>query len=103
LASWPDWLLAEFQPKQRPSVPSSTAIRFCGDGWLRGLIRFVAYAAESERNQKLFWAACRAGEVVREGNADEGFVAEVLLEAALHAGLDQRGAQATIRSGLQRQ
>jgi hypothetical protein len=25
-----------------------------------------------------------------------------LLEAALHAGLDRRGAQATIRSGIQR-
>jgi hypothetical protein len=35
--------------------------------------------------------------------SDEGFITEALLEAALHAGLDRHGAQAAIRSGLQRQ
>jgi hypothetical protein len=102
LAAWPDWLLAEFRPKpQPPTVPWVSHFR--GDsGWLRGLVRFVVYAVEGERNQKLFWAACRAGEAVRDGKADEGFVVEVLLEAAQHAGLDRRGAQATIRSGMQR-
>ena len=102
LASWPDWLLAEFQPKPRPSVPASSTIRFCTDSWLRGLIRTVATAQEGKRNCILFWAACRAGEAIRNGNADEGFITEALLEAALHAGLDRHGAQATIRSGIQR-
>ena len=102
LASWPDWLLAEFQPKPRPSVSASTTIRFCSDGWLRGLVRKVATAPEGKRNDILFWAACRAGEAIRNGNADEGFITEALLEAALHAGLDRHGAQATIQSGLQR-
>src|SRR6516164_2343900 len=29
LAPWPEWLLAEFRPKLRPSVPASSTIRFC--------------------------------------------------------------------------
>jgi hypothetical protein len=103
LASWPDWLLDTFRPKPRPSVLASPTIRFCTDNWLRGLIRTVATAQEGKRNCILFWAACRAGEAIRIGNADEGFITEALLEAALHAGLDRHGAQATIRSGLQRQ
>ena len=102
LASWPDWLLAEFRPKLRLSVPASPAIRFCTGTWLRGLTRTVATAPEGKRNCILFWAACRAGEAIRNGTADEGFITEALLEAALHAGLDRRGAQATIRSGIQR-
>jgi len=102
LASWPDWLLAEFQPRPRPSVPASTAIRFCSDGWLRGLIRTVANAPEGQRNSILFWAACRAGEAVRDGKADEDFVVPVLVEAALRAGLPQAEAQRTIDSGVHR-
>jgi hypothetical protein len=102
LAPWPEWLLAEFRSKPRRPIIPSTTFNGCGDGWLRGLIRTVATAPEGKRNCILFWAACRAGEAIRNGNADEGFITEALLEAALHAGLDRHGAQATIRSGLQR-
>jgi hypothetical protein len=102
LAFWPDWLLAEFPRKPQPSVPASTTIRFCGDGWLRGLVRTIAHAPEGQRNSILFWAACRAGEAVRAGQADEDFAATVLVEAALRAGLPQAEARRTIDSGMQR-
>jgi hypothetical protein len=101
LAPWPEWLLAGLRPK--PRIVSSNAFTYQGgDRWLRGLVRTVVSATEGERNQKLFWASCRAGRNVRDGRASEDFVTSVLLEAAAHAGLSLREAQLTIRSGMQR-
>jgi Bifunctional DNA primase/polymerase, N-terminal len=103
LASWPDWLLAEFKPKPRPRFVSSTAQpRGHGDDRLRGLVRTVANAREGERNAVLFWASCRAGEAIRDGLTTEHFITSALLQAALHAGLEQRAALASIASGLRR-
>jgi Bifunctional DNA primase/polymerase, N-terminal len=101
-AQWPDWLLEEFRPKARAPSASSNPPGFCyhGDAWLKGLVRVVATAVEGQRNGILFWAACRAGEAIREGKTTENFVADVLLEAALHAGLERREALATIQSGV---
>jgi hypothetical protein len=78
------------------------AIRRCksDEAWLRGLVRTVAGAPEGQRNQILYWAACRAGEAVRDGEAVESFVIDVLLEAAMHAGLPRPEAERTVHSGL---
>jgi hypothetical protein len=100
-ASWPDWLLSEFRPKPQPPR-TAAAIVSRGDGWLRGLVRIVAKATEGQRNRILFWASCRAGEAVRDGKAGENFVIDVLVEAAARAGLPEREAKSTIRSGMQR-
>jgi Bifunctional DNA primase/polymerase, N-terminal len=102
LAPWPDWLLEQFQPKPRSSSTTSSTISSGSDAWLRGLVRTVANAAEGQRNHVLFWAACRAGEAVREGAAGETFVIDVLIEAAARAGLPEREAQRTIQSGMNR-
>jgi hypothetical protein len=51
-------------------------------------------------SDKRIWAACRARDRVADGSADEGFITDVLLEAAHHAGLPQLEAQRTIRSGM---
>jgi hypothetical protein len=74
----------------------------CGDGWLRGLVRAVATATEGDRNSILFWAACRGSEAVRDGKAAEGFVNNVLLEAAKRCGLGEVEAKRTIQSGMRR-
>jgi hypothetical protein len=74
----------------------------CGDGWLRGLVRAVATATEGDRNSILFWAACRGSEAVRDGKAAEGFVNNVLLEAAKRCGLGELEAKRTIQSGMRR-
>jgi hypothetical protein len=101
LAPWPDWLLAEFAPKPPPTKQATNGpVQLRGDGWLRGLARTVATAAEGQRNSILFWAACRGGEAVRDGKAAEDFVVDVLVEAAKHAGLPQLEAQNTIQSGM---
>jgi hypothetical protein len=98
LAPVPEFLLPVKQ--QQTSPVSSVGMRKIGDGWLRGLVRTVVRASEGERNQTLFWAACRAGKAVREGKAANEFVTDVLVEAAAHAGLSRPEAVRTIDSGL---
>ncbi|MEU2155414.1 bifunctional DNA primase/polymerase [Streptomyces sp. NPDC019396] len=58
-----------------------------------GLVRFVGAADEGQRNTRLFWAACRAYE---NGIGDS--LADALAGAAVHAGLSEREARATIAS-----
>jgi hypothetical protein len=60
------------------------------------LARFVETAAVHNRNNALFWAACR----VAEQNCGDDHTAALLEEAAVHAGLSAAEATATIRSGL---
>jgi hypothetical protein len=58
-----------------------------------GLVRFVLDSQEGERNGRLFWAACRA--------YDAGFgeaLAPALVTAAVHTGLSEREAAATVAS-----
>ena len=57
------------------------------------LVRFVRESQEGRRNDRLFWAACRAYET---GAGDE--LAPALIEAALHTGLTRREAEATVAS-----
>jgi hypothetical protein len=97
LAAVPEFLLPV---KQQTSPVSTLGVRQTGDGWLRGLVRTVVRASEGQRNQTLFWAACRAGEAVSEGKAASEFVTDVLIEAAANAGLRQAEAVRTIDSGL---
>lgn len=66
---------------------------------VRGLVAFVLDSAPGTRNNRLFWAACRAAEGARAGRED-GRAA--LLSAAVRAGLDEREAAATIRSAYNR-
>jgi hypothetical protein len=101
-APLPQWLIAVLNPP-KPTLASSTPV--CplvsrSDAWLRGLVRLVAWAPEGRRNAILFWASCRGGEAVRDGKAPEGFVVDVLIEAATYVGLTEPEARRTIQSGL---
>ncbi|AGP56625.1 bifunctional DNA primase/polymerase [Streptomyces rapamycinicus] len=60
---------------------------------LEGLVRFVRASREGQRNDRLFWAACRAYEA---GAGPE--LAPALIEAALDTGLSPREARATLAS-----
>lgn len=62
------------------------------------LAAFVAVQPEGNRNQGLFWAACRAAE---EGTLDDGG-AEALVAAAMSAGLTEAEARATVKSAAKR-
>ncbi|OAR23885.1 hypothetical protein A8W25_15455 [Streptomyces sp. ERV7] len=58
-----------------------------------GLVQFVLAAHEGQRNTRLFWAACRAYE-----NGFGDALADRLIAAAVHTGLTEREARATIAS-----
>ncbi|MDX3841043.1 bifunctional DNA primase/polymerase [Streptomyces europaeiscabiei] len=66
---------------------------------VRGLVAFVLDSPQGTRNNRLFWAACRAAEDARDGRPD---ARGELLGAAIEAGLDEREALATIRSAYSR-
>jgi hypothetical protein len=59
----------------------------------QGLVQFVLGAHEGQRNTRLFWAACRAYE-----NGIGPALAGPLVDAAVHAGLTEHEARATIAS-----
>ncbi|WP_432169723.1 bifunctional DNA primase/polymerase [Streptomyces sp. 1222.5] len=65
---------------------------------LDGLVQFVATAPEGTRNDRLFWAACRAWEHVRDEHLAAGEVAGALVSAAVGAGLGERAAENTVTS-----
>lgn len=62
------------------------------------LARFVEQSPEGTRNERLFWAACQA---LRDGHPPETF--DLLVGAALVAGLTEREAEATIASARRTQ
>lgn len=88
-APCPPSLLHLLLPPPRTPHPAPPA---SGDHG-RGLIQFVLCAHEGQRNTRLFWAACRAYE-----NGLGPALADPLTEAALHTGLTEREARATIAS-----
>jgi hypothetical protein len=98
-APWPVWLFSELG-----SVPSIAArdarLVVPDDRALARLIRFVARAREGQRNRLAFWAACRAGEMARSGLIGLDTAAAVIASAAVRAGLGQREAERTARSGV---
>jgi hypothetical protein len=67
-----------------------------------GVIRIVANSVEGNRYNATFWAACRAGEMVKAGWFTRETACDVLLEAAVKAGLPAHAALATIHSGLRK-
>jgi hypothetical protein len=68
------------------------------------ILRVVVQAKPGTRNAKLFWAACRFGEIVSESRLRQGDVEYLLQCAAEYCGLThddgERAVMATIASGL---
>jgi hypothetical protein len=103
------WALA-LLPKKPPLKPYVQPRRFIGRTNSKvalrkclGLARVVAQAIEGDRNRVLFWAACRAVDMIRGGELDQAAgtqLVETLHGAALHAGLTARETTLTIRSAL---
>src|SRR5699024_406806 len=76
-------------PNPRVTLPAPVSEH---SGNLNGLDRSVSEAVEGERNQKLYWASCRAFD---HGN---DAVMQGLFEAALSVGLTESEASSTIDS-----
>jgi hypothetical protein len=65
------------------------------------LARFVASATKGERNTRLHWAACRAGEMAASGKVSAHSAGRRLLAAAAAAGYVGTEVVRTINSGFQ--
>jgi hypothetical protein len=67
---------------------------------LAAMVRLAAMAPEGQRNSVLYWASRRCAEMVTEGVLAPAPAEAVLVAAGRHAGLSEREATATTRSGL---
>ncbi len=74
-----------------------------GAGRFPALVRTVRASTEGERHRRLFWAACRAGEMVAAGSIGADTARAELVRAAMDAGgRDLKTAEATARDGIER-
>jgi hypothetical protein len=103
LAPPPAWMLELLAP---PPPPPAAPVRLEGGSSayvlaaVEGEAREVAEARAGQRNNRLNQAAYRLGQLVGAGLVAEASVSAVLLAAAAVAGLSEREASATVRSGL---
>lgn len=102
LAQWPRWLLslaANSNSNFRPARITDPDRRLDRPQF-EGLLRQVKFARQSERNSRLFWAACRLGEAITRGEIAVTTAELALARAALHAGLPESEARRTISSAF---
>lgn len=111
MAPLPDWLLEILAPPlPRPDPPRfiSTALtpiaqQAAAERRFEAVLRVVMSAPAGSRHNRLFWGACRCGEMAASGALDEGTAASALVAAALAAGgKDIRNARNTVSDGLRR-
>ena len=87
--------------KDRPARPPMTDARLRradGGRLLVGLVEFVLGSAQGKRNDRLFWASCKAFEHAAAGRLDADAAAAALMRAAAVVGLPDSEAAATIAS-----
>ena len=100
---WPPWLLADVLAKPAPApIRARLLPRDGGERAIDAILRLVASAPEGQRNGILHWAACRLGERVKAAQIGSGEAEGLLIAAASAAGLAEREARTTARSGLGR-
>jgi hypothetical protein len=90
-------------PARAPTGPVSPFAKYTIDHSVCAIARRVALAQEGERNSILFWAACRFAEYASAGVVDAAWAADLLAFAATRAGLSDREARLTIKSGFGRE
>ena len=97
----PEWLAGLAESSPQPSAVSPLPRHGSAPVRLRGLIATVLDATPGvDRNSRLHWAACRAGEMVAASQVDKSTAIAALLHAAETIGLGQREARGTIASGM---
>ncbi len=102
----PEWLaracsaVPQIQPPTSCHPPRHPASTFTA---LHGLVRFILGGIPGrDRNNRLYWAACRAAEMVAADLVDQASAEAVLVDAALKAGLHggEPEARRTVASGM---
>lgn len=100
------WLYQLWLAKQKPIALKAQRTIWRGntprwaDAALSYECRDVRMAAEGARNDRLNTAAYNLGQIIGDGHLPTGRVENALLAAAIAAGLNEREARATIRSGI---
>nr|MBA2768504.1 bifunctional DNA primase/polymerase [Sporichthyaceae bacterium] len=110
LTPLPEPLAARLRPAEageRVTVPVTPWARpGISSGRLAGLVRVVLDAPSNTRNDRLHWAAKKAGEMVAAGEIAEQLAVAVLTDAGIEVGLTVReighATQGTIGSGLRK-
>lgn len=97
LASWPAWLMDIARPR---AIVRSGKVTVPDDHCLQGLVRAIGSAPVGQRNNMLFWAACRVGDWVSSKLLDAGTAVAVLEAAGMEAGLPAVEARRTALSGI---
>jgi hypothetical protein len=87
-------------PRKPPPEPVQKAPRLYLHKRIRGLITTITEAKEGTRNEKLFWAACRFGEMAAEGLIGEDVAHNLLIDTGVAIGLPEREATHSTISGL---
>lgn len=102
LPAVPDWLRSLIVSSPKPISPSGnykTNPQQCINS-LTGIVRTIINAGEGSRNQALYWAACRIGELIQQGAINEQAAYALLVEAGAQVGLPNHEAYATAKSGI---
>lgn len=84
-------------PQPRRAVPYDRAGQDGGRA-LVGLVRTVLNAGQGQRNDRLYWAACKAYEHAAAGRLDYVGAERALIRAAVEAGLSESEATRTVAS-----
>jgi hypothetical protein len=82
------------QPQRRPAAMSESSSTRA----LQGLVNVVLRSSEGNRNDRLFWAAAKAWEHVRDGHVAASEVEAELVGAAIQVGLGAGEAMRTVAS-----
>ncbi len=98
-APLPPWIASLLT--RRPSAGRPRSSHGTASGRLRGLVAMVRDAQPGDRNGPLYWASCRAAEMIAAGEVEPDAAEEHLVAAALEAGLrgGEREARRTFASG----
>jgi len=98
----PDWLLDLMAPAPKPAEARTPYVGVPRPmKQFEALVRFVQNATEGERNQRTYWAACRAGEAVALGHIGPASAVAMIATAARRIGLTEREATLTAASGVE--
>ncbi|MYW66278.1 DNA primase [Streptomyces sp. SID8379] len=91
-------LMTATKEQPRRIVGARAAAPASGGRALVALVKFVLDAAEGQRNNRLYWAACKAFEHAAAGRLDANQAEDALTRAAFDIGLPDKEAEATLRS-----
>ncbi len=93
----PIWMATILCPPPRPTPAFAPDVN---GGDIEPLARFVAASTKGERNNRLHWAACRAGEMAARGQVSAQSAGSRLVAAAAAAGYIGAEVVRTIDSGF---